>query len=333
MRSLTDVATFATTHYDIGVTHVAQLTDKVYKLATSNHEYLLKFTDGDDDFLMKQLYAHKELPHVALPIYETREGLRRAVFEGGFAYLTDYIPQTPMPFESRVRDYGKILGELHEKTAVTVDKNEDEVSWMYDADFRKLEENFTILEGFMTGFEMKLSRSPFEWQLLMMYPLIEGMYRRSDESLKRFYRVLSRKKQLPVAMNHGDVNVSNLLPTAKDIHLVNFENSYFDVPTGDMLQFLSHYHQSKGTARIITDYLNNVKEPILVHHFFMNALCLDLVTLKKHLSGNALIDISLLNEKLAPCLIAMGIYDELNAPKQPSKKSSPKKEKTVEKTE
>ena len=331
MRRLTDVAIFVQAHYDIEVLRIAQLTSKVYKLESRQKEYLLKFASGDDDFLMKQLYAHKELPEMVLPVYETRSGSRMAYERDGFAYLSDYVAQTPMPFESRVRDYAKLLNNLHTATEVIVDKNDDEVSWMYASDYGRLEENFMILETMMSQFEMKISRSPFEWQVLMMYPLLYVMYRRSDEAMKKFYRLFGRKKQLPVAMTHGDVNVANVLPSAKNTFLINFEHSVFDVPTHDMLKFLAHYHQSGSTTKTITDYLKSQNDPLLVHHFFMNSLCVDLSWLNEHLSGNVLIDISLLNEKLAPGLIAMGIYDEMNAPKKPLKKSEKAEAKTVEK--
>ena len=330
MRRLSDVAIFAQAHYNIEVQRIAQLTDKVFKLETSHKEYLLKFADGDEDFLMKQLYAHKELPELVLPIYETRTGARMAYEQNGFAYLTDYVAQMPMPFESRIRDYAKLLEELHIATGIAVDKHDDEISWMYGEDYQRLEANFTQLEAMVSQFEMKISRSPFEWQVLMMYPLLYGMYRRSDEAMKRFYRLLGRKKQLPVAMIHGDVNVANILPGVKHTHLINFERSAFDIPTYDMMKFLSHYHQSASTTRTITDYLKSQKDLLIVHHFFMKCLCIDLVWLSNHLSGNALIDISLLNEKLAPGLIAMSIYDEMNAPKKPVKQSEKKTEEKPE---
>jgi len=330
MRRLSDVAIFAQAHYDIEVLQIAQLTDKVFKLEARQKDYVLKFANGDDDFLMKQLYAHKELPELVLPIYETRSGARMAYEKDGFAYLTDYVAQTPMPFENKVRDYAKLLENLHTATEITVDKNDDEISWMYGEDYKRLEENFMRLEAMVTQYEMKLSRSPFEWQVLMMYPLLYGMYRRSDEAMKRFYRQLGRKKQLPVVMTHGDVNVANVLPGNKKNHLINFENSAFDVPTNDMLKFLSFYHQSRGTTKTITDYLKSQKDPLIAHHFFMKSLCIDLKWLTEHLSGNVLIDISLINEKLAPGLIAMSIYDEMNAPKKPAPKAE---KKNAEKTE
>ena len=324
MKRLSDIVIFVQAHYDIEVLRTSQLTDKVFKLDSRHKDYLLKFASGDDEFLMKQLYAHKEMPESVLPIYETQSGARMAYEESGFAYLTDYVAQTPMPFENRVRDYARLLNELHEATKIAVDKNDDEVSWLYAEDYRQLEENFTILEAMMQQYEMKISRSPFEWQVIMMYPLLYGMYRRSDDAMKRFYRLLGRKKQLPVAMTHGDVNVANVLPSAKATHLINFENSSFDMPSQDMLKFLSHYHQSRGTTKIVADYLNSQQDKLIVHYFFMKSLCVDLKRLVDHLSGNSLIDISLLNEKLAPGLIAMGIYDEMNAPKKPTKKPEKK---------
>ena len=335
MRRLSDVVIFVQAHYDIDVLRITQLTDKVFKLESKAKEYLLKFTSGDDEFLMKQLYAHKEMPESVLPIYETRSGAKMSYESDGFAYLTDYVAQTPMPFENRVRDYARLLNELHEGTLIAVDKNDDEVGWLYAEDYQRLEENFKTLETLMLQYEMKISRSPFEWQVVMMYPLLYGMYRRSDEAMKRFYQLLGRKKQLPVAMTHGDVNVANVLPSDKTTHLINFENSSFDMPSQDMLKFLSHYHQSQGTKKMIADYLKSQKDQLVVHHFFMRSLCIDLKQLTKHLSGNSLIDISLINEILAPGLIAMGIYDEMNAPKQKSdarvRKSDKEKDKEKEK--
>jgi len=173
-------------------------------------------------------------------------------------------------------------------------------------------------------YEMKISRSPFEWQVVMMYPLLYGMYRRSDDAMKRFYRLLGRKKKLPISMVHGDVNVANVLPSTKTTYLINFENSSFDIPSQDMVKFLSHYHESRGTTKMIADYLKSQQDQLVVHHFFMKSLCIDLKRLADHLSGNSLIDISLINEQLAPGLIAMGIYDEMNAPKKPVKKPEKK---------
>jgi len=330
MRRLSDVAIFVQAHYDIELFRVSQVTDKVFRLHSRQKDYLLKFADGNDEFLMKQLYAHKEMPESVLPIYETRSGARMAYEGNRFAYLTDYVEQTPMPFENRVRDYAGLLNKLHEKTGIAVDKNDDEISWMYAEDYKQLEENFMVLERMIGQYEMKIARSPFEWQMIMMYPLLYGMYRRSDDAMKRFYRLLGRKKKLPVAMTHGDVNVANVLPNAKTTHLINFESSTFDLPSRDMLKFLSHYHESQGTTKMIADYLKSQEDQLIVHYFFMKSLCVDLKLLAGHLSGNSLIDISLLNEKLAPGLIAMGIYDEMNAPKKPTKKAEKKAEKNSE---
>jgi len=331
MKRLSDVMIFVQAHYDIEVLHISQLSDKVFKLDSRSKDYLLKFASGDDGFLMKQLYAHKEMPESVLPVYKTRSGARMAYEGSGFAYLTDYVAQTPMPFENRVRDYARLLNELHKVTLIAVDKNDDEVNWLYAEDYRQLEDNFMILEAMMQQYEMKISRSPFEWQVVMMYPLLYGMYRRSDEAMKRFYQLLGRKKQLPIAMTHGDVNVANVLPSAKTTHLINFENSSFDIPSQDMIKFLSHYHQSGGTRKMIADYLNSQQDQLVVHHFLMKSLCIDLKRLNDHLSRNSLIDISLLNEVLAPGLIAMGIYDELNKPKQRSDARGQKSEKGKEK--
>lgn len=306
-------------HYDIDVLGITQVTDKVFKLRTTDKNYLLKFS-SEDDFVMKQLFAHKEMPNNVLPIYETRSGSEVARDKDGFAYLTDYVAQIPMPLEKRVADYAQLLGKLHTETRLDVEQHDVEITNMYQENYQKLETNFSILEYHMNQIEMKIARSPFEWYLMMVYPLLYGMYRRADDAMQKFYRGLSRKKQLPIAMTHGDVNAANILPSNKASYLINFEKSHFDLPARDMTLFLAHYHQLPGVRNIVTNYLKDQKNQLIVHDFFMRTLCTDLASVFEEVVGNSLLDISILNERIAPGMVAMQIYDELNAPKKPEKK-------------
>lgn len=309
---------FAMAHYDIEILGASQLTDKVFKIRTQDKVYALKFSE-EDAFVMKQLYAYKEMPDHVLPIYQTRAGLNVAQTERGFAHLTNYVSKIPMPTEKRVADYSQLLRKLHTTTGLEIEKHDVEITSMYQTDYQRIERNFALLEQRMGEVELKASRSPFEWYLMMVYPLLYGMYRRSDDAMQKFYRQLARKKQLPVAMTHGDVNMANMLPCAKHSFLINFENSEFDVPTRDMALFLNHYHQLPGVRGMVTTYLKEQKNPLVVHDFFIRTLCLDLVAVFDEISGESLLDISILNERIAPGMVALQIYDELNAPKRPEK--------------
>ena len=315
MISEANVLAFAHAHYDFKWLQMAPLTDKVFQLRTAQKDYVLKFS-SDDDFLMKQMYAHKELPDHVLPLYKTRAGETVARLETGFAYLTDHVFEVPMPLEKRVSQYAELLGKLHAATGLEVEKHEVEISDAYQVDYQKIERNFALLEQRMSEIELKVARSPFEWYVMMVYPLLYGMYRRSDAAMQRFYRGLSRKKQLPVAMVHGDVNVANLLPCAKESYLINFEKSEFAVPGQDLVRFLRHYHQLPGVKGMVSRYLKAQKNPLIVHDFFMHGLCVDLEAALADDAMDALPAISILNESVAPGMVAMQIYDELSAPKQ-----------------
>jgi hypothetical protein len=87
-----------------------------------------------------------------------------------------------------------------------------------------------------------------------------------------------------------------------------------------MTLFLGHYHQMPGVRNMVTDYLKDYKNPLIMHDFFMRTLCVDLASVFDGVVGNSLLDISVLNERIAPGIVAMQIYDELNAPKKPEKK-------------
>ena len=319
MISLADIAVFVKANYSIKLIHVTQLTDKVFKLQTQNEAYVLKFA-RDDDLIMKQLYAHKELPDNVLPIYKTKSGASFAHHEEGLAYLTDYITRIPIPFEKQVADYIQILQKLHTRTGLDVEQHDVEITNMYNENYQLLAANFSILEHQINRIEMKIARSPFEWYVMMVYPLLYGMYRRSDDAMQKFYRGLFHKKQRPVAMTHGDINAANILPSTKTSYLINFENSGFDSPAQDLLLFLSHYHQLPGIRNMVAGYLKEQKNQLVAYDFFMRTLCIDLISVFDDLVGNSLLDISVLNERIAPGMVAMQIYDEMNAQKKPEKK-------------
>ena len=42
------------------------------KIRANNHDYALKVASGDDEFIMKQLFAYKALSHNVLPIFPSR---------------------------------------------------------------------------------------------------------------------------------------------------------------------------------------------------------------------------------------------------------------------
>ena len=303
----------------MSVVSMTQLTTKIWKLVCYDKVYLIKFANEDDSFVMKQLYAYKELREHVLPIYKTRSGESVAKNSDHVAYLTDYVEQIPMPFEKRVHDYAKMLEKLHQATTLKVEKHDEEIRLMYETDYSQLKRSFMALEGHMQTIEMKINRSPFEWYVMMIYPLLYGMYRRADDVMQKFYKQLGRKKNLTVSMIHGDVNIANTLSGAEASYLINFEKSHFDLPTTDTVRFLAHYHQVPGVSHMVTDYLKNQKEELVTYHFFFKALCVDLESLFQARSGNSLMDISFLNEKVAPSMLAMEIFDNLYHPPKPPK--------------
>ena len=119
---------------------------------------------------------------------------------------------------------------------------------------------------------------------------------------------------MPISLIHGDVNVANLLVTEKSSYLINFEKSMFSISSVDMCLFLENYHQVPGLHSIILDYVKNEKVQALRHYFFFRSLCIDLEELNQNLQDHSLINIALLNECIAPHLMALQVYDQFNAP-------------------
>jgi hypothetical protein len=88
----------------------------------------------------------------------------------------------------------------------------------------------------------------------------------------------------------------------------------FSISSLDMYYFLENYHQVPGLHSIILDYVKNEKAAALRHYFFFRSLCIDLDELNQTLQDHSLINIALLNECIAPHLMALQVYNQFNKP-------------------
>lgn len=314
MDHIEDVKTFVESHYDLSVEKVSRITKKTMKIITAQHDYLLKIASGDDEFIMKQLFAYKSLPHNVLAIYRTKDRKHIVPWRGDFLYLTDYVQIIPVPLEQQLNYYVDLLKKLHDQTGLMVDISDDELSRIYNKEYKKLESSHNKLQINIESCELKQDRSPYEWYFMMVYPMIYTMLHHAHDELKKFYDLVKKEHKMPVCLIHGDVNVANVLIGEKSTYLINFEKSMFSLSALDMYYLLEHYHQVPGLNSIILDYVNNEKAAILRHYFFFKALLIDLEELENSLEAHSLLNIALLNERLAPHLLALQVYDEFNKP-------------------
>ena len=105
MANYDEIKVFVETHYDLAVESVTPITHKSMKVRASNHDYLLKVASGDDDFIMKQLFAYKALSRNVLPIYRTKDNQHYVPWRDHFFYLTDYVQTIPLPLEQQIDYY------------------------------------------------------------------------------------------------------------------------------------------------------------------------------------------------------------------------------------
>ena len=314
MANYDEIKTFVEAHYDLKIESMAAITRKSMKIRASNHDYLLKIASGDDEFIMKQLFAYKSLPHNVLAIYRTKDRKHIVPWRGDFLYLTDYVQIIPVPLEQQLNYYVDLLKKLHDQTGLMVDISDDELSRIYNKEYKKLESSHNKLQINIESCELKQDRSPYEWYFMMVYPMIYTMLHHAHDELKKFYDLVKKEHKMPVCLIHGDVNVANVLIGEKSTYLINFEKSMFSLSALDMYYLLEHYHQVPGLNSIILDYVNNEKAAILRHYFFFKALLIDLEELENSLEAHSLLNIALLNERLAPHLLALQVYDEFNKP-------------------
>lgn len=314
MDNTEEIKILVETNYNLSVESISNITSKSFKVSTAQHEYILKLASGDDEFIMKQLSAYKSLPKNVLPIYRTRDRKHSVPCRGSFFYLTDYVQIIPVPLEKQLHYYVELLNDLHEKSRLIIDISDEDIAKIYNKEYKKLENSYTKLQQNIEECELKKDRSPYEWYFMMVYPMIYQMLQFGHEELKKFYDLLKKDHKLPISLIHGDVNVANVLVSEQSTYLINFEKSMFSLASLDMSYLLENYHQVPGMKSIISDYVKNEKAAILRHYFFFKTLLIDLTELEELLQDHSLINIALLNEMLAPHLLAFQVYNEFNKP-------------------
>lgn len=312
MANYDEIKSFIEAHYDLAVESITPITQKSMKIRANNHNYLLKVASGDDDFIMKQLFAYKALSHNVLPIYRTKANEHCVLWRDHFFYLSDYVQTIPLPLEQQIHYYIELLEKLHKETRLEVDVSDDELQRIYDKDYKRLQDSYNCLQKNIEKYELQRDRSPYEWYFMMIYPMLYTMLHHAHDELKKFYDLIKKEKKLPISLIHGNINVANLLVTEKSTYLINFERSMFSISSLDMYYFLENYHQVPGLHSIILDYVKNEKAASLRHYFFFRSLCIDLEELNETLQDHSLINIALLNECIAPHLMALQVYDQVN---------------------
>lgn len=312
MANYDEIKVFVEAHYDLTIESMTPITRKSMKIRASNHDYLLKVTSGDDEFIMKQLFAYKALSRNILPIYRTKDNDHYVPWRDHFFYLTDYVETIPLPLEQQIHYYIELLEKLHSETQLEVDVSDDELQRIYNKDYKRLQNSYDQLQKSIEECELQRDRSPYDWYFMMVYPMLYTMLHHAHDELKKFYDLIKRDKKMPVSLIHGDVNVANLLVTEKSTYLINFEKSMFSIASLDMYYFLENYHEVPGLHSIVLDYVKNEKAAALRHYFFFRSLCIDLGELHQTLNDHSLINIALLNECIAPHLLALQVYDQFN---------------------
>lgn len=315
MDNIEEIKTLIETNYNLSVEGIVTITSKSFKVSTSQHEYLLKMVNDDnDEFIMKQLFAYKTMPKNVLPIYRTTERQHIIAYQDHYFYLTDYVRMIPVPLEKQVHYYVELLSILHEKSRLMIDISDDEITKIYNKEYKKLENSYKHLQKKIEACELKKDRSPYEWYFMMVYPMIYRMLQISHEELKKFYDLIKKDHKIPISLVHADINISNVLVSEKETYLINFEKSVFSLSALDMYYLLQHYHEVPGMRAIILDYVKNEKNKILKEYFFFKSLLVEFFELDESLQQHSLIDIGVLNEMIAPHVLAFQVYNELNTP-------------------
>ena len=306
------VKTLIETYYNVNVEEVTLLTQKVYCIKDHQKMYVFKFARGSDEFLVKQLHAYRALPKHVLPIYKTVTNAYCIKLDYYFCYLTDYVIQVPMPIEKRVLNYAQMLQQLHQNTLVRIEVSQSELTQLYEHHYQQLQKSYESLQKQMRAYELTEERSPYEWYFMMVYPMLYGMLQRAHDELKKFYDCVQKEPELMVCLTHGDVNVANMVVTEQNAYLLNFEKSIFTFASIDLSALLESYHHIQGIKSFLLKYLEKEDETMRCF-FFFKALTFDVEELTDSLTTHSLTNIAMLNERLAPYMLALQLYDTLNS--------------------
>lgn len=250
------------TLYNIDTISFIKLSDKSYRIKTSNNDYVLKYIDNPNiDIIIEKLNILK-IDSFVFPLINN-QGEYVSNYNNSNFVIYDFLKEEKVVLKDlKLKFFLDQLAILHNKTFYTLKVNENFFKDTYEYIGNKIDEVELKIEKYMDTIEKNDYKSPSKWLFLLNYPLYLDAIAKANKSLEKFKEMSYSKNTIRMAFTYKNFDYSHIF--LKEQKIIGIDNMELSPPVYDIFYSLltlddisvdvKNYYQRYFASFILDDY-------------------------------------------------------------------------------
>lgn len=248
--------------YNIDTVSFIKLSDKAYRVKTTNNDYILKYIDNTNiDIVIEKLKILK-IDCFLFPIMNIYNEYVSTFNNANFV-IYEYLKEEKVVLKDlKIKFFLDQLSLLHNKTFYTLKVNENFFKDTYEYIGNKIDEVELKIENYMNLIEKNDYKSPSKWLFLLNYPLYIDAINKANQSLEKFKELSYSKNTIRMSFTYKNFNYQHIF--LKEQKIIGLDNMELSPPVYDIFYSLltlddisvdvKNYYQRYFKSFILDDY-------------------------------------------------------------------------------
>lgn len=173
-------------YYSIHILGYIKISNKTYKIKTSECFYYLKFTD---DYDFEEIIDYIESIHLKcfVNIIKNKNNHVLTAYNDQFFYLMEELNNSKCLFkEAKIKSYFQLLSYIHSHSCYNIKVNQEYFKQIYNDIIVVISERLQYYNNVMNECEQSKYRSPSQWLFLLNYYRIHDSLKEAEYYLKLY---------------------------------------------------------------------------------------------------------------------------------------------------
>jgi hypothetical protein len=223
--------------YNLEVNSFIKLSDKAYKIKTSENDYILKYIDNINlDMIIERLNI-LNIHSFLFPIINNKG--EYISFDNDISFLLfPFLHEEKVSLNDlKVKFFLTELATLHNKTYYPLKVNETFFKDTYEFIGERIDECENKIKSYIEKIEKADYKSPSEWLFLLNYPLYIDSIDKSNTCLEKFKEISYKKNSVRMAFTYTTFDYKHIF--LKEGKIIGIENIELASPVYDIFFTLS----------------------------------------------------------------------------------------------
>lgn len=222
--------------YNISPISFVKLSDKAYRIKTSNNDYVLKYVDNINiDMIIEKLTILK-IDTFLFPIVNVK-GDYISNYNSNFFIIYEWLNEEKVVLKDlKMKFFLEQLAYIHNKTFYHLKVNETFFKETYEYIGNKIDEAELKIENYMETIEKIDYKSPSMWLFLLNYPLYIEAIDNANKCLEKFKELSYTKSGIRMAFTYKNFDYKHIF--LKEQKIIGIESMELSPPIYDIFYSL-----------------------------------------------------------------------------------------------